>query len=501
MGITLIRAKHSIYRRLTGWLLIGVGLLLLATGIILDAMIGERLRDRYDQALLAKGRILVALTGQDQKGVEFDLTDELMPEFELQSEPLKSEPEIPPNPEYFQLWRADGSILGRSLSLANNDLPRLADWNETPRFADLTLPDGRAGRRVQIGFLPHLDTDEDDEDRVVFASTTELLPEPLTLVLAHGREPLDELLGAVRLMLLAAGACVMGLIVLLVHLAVGISLRPLADIRAQVARLDADSLEVRLKPQMRTEELDGIVHQFNAMLDRLQTAFERERQFSDDVAHELRTPLTELHNLAEVGSRWSDDPALARDFFDEVLAATHQLERIVVNLLALARCEKGLEVVESTEIDLVSLIDAAWQRVLPEAQAKQLGFERQGPSTLIVHTGRDPLELILNNLLSNAVAYSPAGGAVTCTVVERGGALSISIANHAEHLDNSDLPHLFERLWRKDSARTSGHHAGLGLNLVKAYAERLKLAIQVTLEPDQLFRITLSGDLSASAKK
>ncbi len=474
------RASHSIYRRLTAWLVIGVGLLLLVTGLVIDTVVGQRLRDEFDQALLAKARVLVTLTEQDQEGVEFDLADEVMPEFD-----------DPDAPEYFQLWLGNGVPLERSGSLGETDLPRLPNRSDRPRFADLTLPDGRVGRRVQVDFLPRPDLEADEEDGEASAADPPV-PQPLTLVLAWEREGLDALLSTVHGLLLTAGAVVMGLTVVLVRLAVAVSLRPLADIRAQVARLDANSLDARLRPRQPTEELEGMVRQFNGLLERLQAAFERERQFSSDVAHELRTPLAELRNLAEVGGRWPDDSELAREFFKEVLAATRQLERIVENLLALARCEKGLDIVAPTPLDLISVIDAAWQRVAADAHSKDLGFCRLSPATLTVTTGREQLELILNNLFSNAVAYSPAGGSVICALDDNGGGLRISVANRADHLTPEDLPRLFDRLWRKDPARGNGHHAGLGLSLVKAYAEQLAMAVDVALEPGPIFRITLS---------
>ena len=80
-----------------------------------------------------------------------------------------------------------------------------------------------------------------------------------------------------------------------------------------------------------------------------------------------------------------------------------------------------------------------------------------------------------------------------CTVAKNGNAWALTIANRAEHLEANDLPLMFDRLWRKDPARTGGYHAGLGLALVKAYAAQVKLTVQVALEPDRIFRITLSG--------
>ena len=487
--ITLNKHSYSIRRRLTLLLLGSVGALVLIANLALSIIVSTRLQAEYDVSLLAKARALVTLTEQDLEGVELDFADEFMPEFNA-----------PESPEYFQLWLQDDTLersnslgygeddtpLENFEALAYHDLPRFSTSSGEPRFRDLMLPDGRSGRLVQIDFLPQIDEDEQELHG-------EFQRHPATLVVAREREQLNVLLHSLHGVLFAISAFLIALIVLVVRFAVRSSLKPLKDIREQVEQLDADSLDSRLQPRRPTLELDAVITQFNALLNRLEAAFRRERQFSSDVAHELRTPLAELRNLSEVALRWPEDSAMVEDFLKEILGATLQMERIVINLLALARCEKGLEIVEKTEVDVASLVDAAWSRVLPEAQEKQLVFQREGAPTLKVCTSRDQLELILNNLFSNAVTYSPAGGAVSCSVTKNGNTLQLSVANRAEHLESDDLPLVFDRLWRKDPARAGGHHAGLGLTLVKAYAESLKLAIQVALEPDQIFRITLSG--------
>lgn len=466
-----MKKNSSLRGRLSALLLGGIGTVLLIGNLIVYSLISARLEVQYDQSLLAKARALVTLTKQDRDGVELDFADEFMPEFAAAE-----------RPEYFQIWLDDGTLLERSRSLQARDLPR-GQVAAEPRFADLILPDGRTGRRVDVAFLPQI------EDK----SLRGMLPQQHALLtVARDREQLDAAQSAVRWSLLVIGALVMAVVVFVVRFAVGAGLRPLDEIRRQVEQLDAESLTARLQAPQPTVELDAIIIQFNALLDRLEAAFHRERQFSADLAHELRTPLAELRSLAEVGMRWPDDKALVREFFHDVLGAALQMERIVINLLALARCEKGLEAIERTELDLVPLIEAAWHRVAPQARDKRLTFRRQSLPSLPLYTARMQWELILNNLFSNAVSHSPAGSAVTCTVIHDDN-LRLSVANRAEHLTRDDLPRLFDRFWRKDPARTGGYHAGLGLTLVKAYAEQLELKVHVALEPEHVFRITLSG--------
>ena len=490
-------ASASIYRHLTGGLLGGMGLILLAVGVSLALVIGQRLQAEYDSALLIRAQALVSLTEQDEQGVELDFYSAIMPAFDRVT-----------NPEYFQLWLIEQGELARSPSLISNDLFRDEIWSEVPRFRDVVLPDGRAGRQVQIDFLPQIDqpdeleeTEEEAEEEINgkteevtnTAESAELIPEPAALVVAREREQLDALLSTLYFLLIIAGIIMMLLVIVLVRIVVNLGLSPLQDIRDQVSRLNADCLQMRLQPHRRTEELEEMVNQFNALLSRLHTAFERERQFSADVAHELRTPLAELRNLSEVGGRWPGDKAMVQGFFQDVLDATQQMERIVVNLLALARCERGLDVIDKVPFDLVALINTCWQRSVLDLAVNNFTLDYQGPESLMVAKGRDQWLLMLTNVFSNALAYSPARSTIQVVVGIQEVHFSVSIANRAEQLSAEDLPLMFNRLWRKDKARSSGYHAGLGLTLVSAYAQQLDLEVIPELDEQQMFSLTLKG--------
>jgi signal transduction histidine kinase len=90
------------------------------------------------------------------------------------------------------------------------------------------------------------------------------------------------------------------------------------------------------------------------------------------------------------------------------------------------------------------------------------------------------------------VTYSPPGSAVVCTSAEGSGRASVTFSNRSANLEPSDLAVMFDRFWRKDEARTGGHHVGLGLALVRAMADLLAIRIDTRLDPDRTFRITLS---------
>jgi signal transduction histidine kinase len=475
---------RSIRRRLVVPILAGSCLLILAAGLLLNGLIDRRLRQELDHALLAKARALVTLTGQEDGEVEIDFADEVMPEFSA-----------PADPEYFELWLADGAVLERSRSLGDADLPRSPRLSREPVFQDLRLPDGRPGRQVEVAFVP--EPAEDGPWSETLLDPTVPLPDSrlraAVLVTARSRRELDELMWffhavAVGVALLLASA--MGL---LVHVSARHGLAPLDEIGRQVEALDAGRLDLRVGTRVPILELAPVVDRLNALLARLQVSFERERRFSSDIAHELRTPIAELRSLAAVGARWPEDREQVRGFFQDVDAIGRQMERVVSNLLSLARCDSGLEALERTEVRLDELIGEIWSRCAPEAEKKGLTWAFDARPPLAVASDPGKLSLILSNLLSNAVTYSPAGSVVSCSATAADGKLEVAVANPAPLLDPGDLPFLFDRFWRKDPARTGFLHAGLGLPLAKAFAELLGLSLTAGLDSGKRLVLRLSS--------
>lgn len=479
---------RSIRRHLVVSLLVGSGLLVLAVGLAASAAVARRLRHEFDDSLLTKARALITLTEQRRGEVEINFADEFMPEFEA-----------PRQPEYFQLWLAGGTVIERSHSLDDGDLPRSGDLTATPRYQDLRLPDGRPGRMVEIAFVPQ---SEDDEEIEIEAALDPAAPpgqlRSAVLSVARGRERLDELIRSFYLAAIATSALLLAGIASLVHFAVRRGLAPLDEIGNQVQALNADRLDSRVVMHPPVRELLPVVEQLNALLLRLKDAFERERRFSSDVAHELRTPVAELRSLADVGARWPEDRETTKAFFEDARAIAQQMEHTVATLLSLARCEGGIEQIQRTEIQLPDLLAETWATVAKEAESRALRFEIDAPAALIV-SDPEKLRLVLINLFSNTVTYSPPGSAVLCTARAENGTLEITVANPAPQLTSADLPFLFERFWRKDPARSNGRHAGLGLPLARSFAALLGFELTAHLSPDRQLALRLMGPIENSS--
>jgi two-component system sensor histidine kinase QseC len=169
------------------------------------------------------------------------------------------------------------------------------------------------------------------------------------------------------------------------------------------------------------------------------------------------------------------------------------MERIVVHLVALARYDEGREQIWRTRVPVAEVVDAAWKALARAAASKRLEYRQHISPALCFDTDPDKFPLMVANILSNAVAYSPPGAAVVCASAETNGRPSVSFSNRAENLEPQDLGVMFDRFWRKDEARSAGRNVGLGLSLVRAMADLLAIEIVTRLEPDKTFRITLSG--------
>lgn len=482
---------NSIHGRLSRYLLLGAGLLLLIAFTILEQRFRRQLEREFDHNLLTKAMTLVTLTTQEAGSIELDFADEFMPEFET-----------PKRPEYFELWLADGTLLERSRSLGEKDLPRDNLTLDQPSFNDMTLIDGREGRLVQIRFIPHtkdLPNEENKGDERAYNKDRH----PHSDIQAHfsvarGREDLDALIWSIRVTLGVAGLLMLIAMILLVRLSVHRGLEPLREISTQVQAMTAESFSDHIRLKQSIQELDPIVKQLNKLLDRLGKSFERERQFSGNVAHELRTTLAELRAMAEVGGKWPEDKEMIKEFFDDMLSVTDDMQYTITNLMALARCESGKQEVEHCPVNLAELVRETWTRLADQAKEKGLKFDNR-LDDIIVFSDRHKVELMLVNLFTNAIEYSPPNEKVIVKITQNDTTIGITVANMTYDLGQSDIDSMFDRFWRKDAARTSRHHAGLGLSLVKALADTLSLKILPRLSQDKAFRIELSGFHLATA--
>lgn len=457
----------SIRKQLTLSLLVGFGLLLAGSGAAIYFFTRIALINEFDNGLRAKAVTMMSLTEQGDDGIQMDLPDT------FRQRPGQAAP-----PQYFELWQTNGTVCGRSESLKDGDLAMRAGPGSSAMIWNLTLPDGKAGRAIGLRFTPQF---EDEKAR-------HLAPVEAIVVVAAERDALDQTLNVLALVLGLTGLLTLLVTVPLVSFSLERGHAPLEQLAQQAAAITADSLQTRLGTAAMPEELQPITTRLNDLLQRLAESFERERRFSADLAHELRTPLAELRSLAEVELAWPEGGAPEKH--RETLNIALRMEALVTRLLELARAENGKIVMHREPVLLVPLIKEIWQPLAGTAEKKQLTFHFEMPPETMAPTDRALFRAILANLLANAVEYAPRNGLVEVAWHTAG---TLTVSNTVHDLNAADVPHLFERLWRKDKARSGHEHFGLGLALSRTFAACLGFTLDAVLENKDRLTMKLAG--------
>ncbi|GBE03225.1 sensor protein QseC [bacterium BMS3Abin09] len=461
----------SIRRYLTWRLVLFVLFLIVFGNTLLYIFVYHRIVLHFDMALKDKADAFAQMIEQNHEGIALEMRKEFMPEYDRES-----------HAEYYQIWSEDGEVISRSPSLKGRDLPQRAGTFESPAFWNLDLPDGRPGRAIGVSFFPFID----NQDLPLVKNRRNV-----HIVLARDSIEISNML---RVLLLGTGALIVitltGIIIIVPRVVMA-GLSPLKRLADYTATIDSLSLGSRYNTEHLPDELRSITGRLNELLKRIERAFTHEKRLTADMAHELKTPIAELRSLAEVALKWPDDTEFTNNALKEACAISNQMDNTVSMLLALGRCESGKQNISPVPFDLKRMILQLlepWHKV---ADAKDIRIKCDLPDTAEVITDEVMLISILTNLFSNAVEYCPEGGHVECSLKAHSENMSLSIINSNASLTEEDLPHMFEHLWRKDSARSGSSHSGLGLSLVDGFARILGIAVKAELLQSGDFCVTL----------
>lgn len=245
-------------------------------------------------------------------------------------------------------------------------------------------------------------------------------------------------------------------------------LKPVEDISATAARIATGDLGQRI-PSLTTDgELGELIHVLNSTFAQLDAAFSQQARFTADAAHELRTPVTVL--LAETqGALSRERPAEEyRESLETCQRAAQRMRRLIEVLLELARIEFGKNVLQRQKCDLAVIASECLGQVTALARERRITTDADLSLAPVVGDP-DRLAQVITNLLANAIQHTKPGGKIHVTTKADKHAVSLSVTDSGSGIAPDDLPHIFERFYRADKARTSGAgNAGLGLSIAKA---------------------------------
>ena len=274
------------------------------------------------------------------------------------------------------------------------------------------------------------------------------------------------------------------------------ALRPVDRITRAAEQIGAGDLSERVPTPPQMDEIGRLATTFNHMIARLEAAFERQKQFTSDVSHELRTPLAVMRGDIEIALRRTR----SADEYQQVLASSLEeiirLSRLVEELLTLARADAGRTQLKREPISLDKLCGDMVDYILPLATQRDQILTYEGPGRDVVMNGDiNRLKQLLLNLLDNAIKYTEKNGRVTLALTSTPSQAIIEVRDTGRGIPKEDLPHIFDRFFRR-SKSTPDRTAvgfGLGLSIVKWIVDSHGGTIEAESEPGKgtTFRLKL----------
>jgi len=249
------------------------------------------------------------------------------------------------------------------------------------------------------------------------------------------------------------------------------AMKPVDEITRTAARISTDDLAIRLHV-LRNDEIGRLAATFNNMLDRIQSAFQRQRQFTADASHELRTPLATLIATADVAL---ESPRSVQGYKQAILSMRSSAQRmsaLVNDLLLLAHVDAGQERLALEKLDFSLLVQDAADSLRSLAVQKGVDLVCDSTPSLPIFGDQLHLTRLVVNIIDNSIKYTPPGGKVRITVTTIAGYLCFVVSDSGPGIAPEHLPRLFDRFYRVDEARTRAQGgAGLGLSICKWIAE------------------------------
>jgi heavy metal sensor kinase len=247
------------------------------------------------------------------------------------------------------------------------------------------------------------------------------------------------------------------------------ALHPVEEITRKAELITSRNLSERLPIAQTGDEFEHLSQALNRMITRLDEAFQHNRRFLADASHELRTPLTILRGELESFAQEQRIPADLRERFGSTLEEVLRLTNIVEGLFAMARLDAGEGQGIWTQFDLGQLAASTAEQMVLLAEDKGITLEARRNAPVFVKADRARLKQVLVNLLDNAIKYTGPKGRVDISVFSENGLAICEVADNGIGIPSDALPHLFERFFRVDKARSRDlGGAGLGLAIVKA---------------------------------
>lgn len=245
------------------------------------------------------------------------------------------------------------------------------------------------------------------------------------------------------------------------------ALIPVSALTRTAREISEHDLSQRITTPLVDDELGRLGMVFNQMLDRIQGAFERQKQFTADAAHELRTPLSIMQAGLDVALEQERTVPAYQNTLESLRDEVVRMTQLTTSLLMLARSDAHQMTLKRQPADFSLLLHTVIDQFTGAADAKHLVIERVISSAIVVNMDEDRMIQLALNLLDNAIKYTPEGGMITVTLSQLDGRVQFDVSDTGIGIPPDHLLHIFDRFYRVDRARTRAQ-GGIGLGLAIA---------------------------------
>lgn len=475
----MVRLGVSLRTRLTLWYGALLALALLAFSTLLYFTLQQNLSSNMDERLMLRADQLRREVGPSIGNLG------LQPEDVAPGQLESALSEFVQPGIYVQLLSPKGGVLAAPPNLVGGELPvppssRQAIAEDRPIYVTLPVGSGDANVRLLTEPIHQVGTNE-----VVGG-----------VQVAESMTPFESTMAAVARLLLSAGAFALALAVIVGWLLTRAALSPVARITETARHIAATgdySRRLHVTPPRlgQGDELFFLAATFNDMIARLEHVLDSQRRLLADTSHELRNPITIIRGNLALLRREGVPEATRREAVVEAEEEAARMGRLVGDLLLLARADAGEpSSLQHEPVDLAELVGEVVEQARPVAQARRVSLATDGRCTVL--GDRDRLKQLIANLVENAIRYTPKtgridirlAGASTKSDVQQPGApirsrnaraagaatnmAILTVADSGIGISPTDLPHVFERFFRADKARSRAHGGtGLGLSIAQ----------------------------------
>ncbi|HEY9755765.1 MAG TPA: ATP-binding protein [Oculatellaceae cyanobacterium] len=262
--------------------------------------------------------------------------------------------------------------------------------------------------------------------------------------------------------------------------------RPVREMSAMARNIALSGDISEFVPVSRRDEIGELGLSFNQMIGRLREQERLRQEFIANASHELKTPTMAISSVVEaLQAGAKNDPVLQTQFLDSLERLVERQSSLLQDLLDISRLDSGLDQQWQDDVQLQQILADAVEQIRPQAEKKGLELIYPGigeAANKVIPGNILQLQRALVNILTNAVNYTPSGGSVTVTVraIEDEERVEISVKDSGQGIEPADLPHIFERFYRADKARTRvGGGTGLGLAITREIIARHHGTIKV----------------------